>query len=135
MFEVNVLIKVTDEQVRGLLCSAFEGGSNYWIDSCEYEFASGLQYQDFRQGGSQQPPEEYWHPLQLVPLVDGCAVLVKDNEDFTVHRVDRTSIANALRLMQSKYPRHFADMMEETDDATTGNVFLQLCCFGEMVFG
>jgi hypothetical protein len=32
-------------------------------------------------------------------------------------------------------PRHFADVLNENDDAGTGDVFLQCCLFGEIIFG
>jgi hypothetical protein len=37
--------------------------------------------------------------------------------------------------MADKYPRHIADILSENDDATTGDVFLQLCLFGDVVYG
>lgn len=37
--------------------------------------------------------------------------------------------------MPVKYPRHWADVLAENDDATTGDVFLQCCLFGECIFG
>jgi hypothetical protein len=40
-----------------------------------------------------------------------------------------------LALMAEKEPRHFGDFMGENDDATTSDVFLQLCLFGEVVYG
>jgi hypothetical protein len=45
------------------------------------------------------------------------------------------SIKKGLEVFASKYPRHFADFVSENDDASTGDVFLQCCLFGELVFG
>jgi hypothetical protein len=44
-------------------------------------------------------------------------------------------MVRGLQLMADKYPNHFADFMQENDDATTSDVFLQLSVFGELIFG
>ena len=44
-------------------------------------------------------------------------------------------VRKGLRLMKKLYPRHYADLMEENDDAITGDVWLQLTIFGEIVYG
>ena len=38
-------------------------------------------------------------------------------------------------LMATKTPRHFANMIREAGDAETGDVFVQLACFGEIKYG
>ena len=38
-------------------------------------------------------------------------------------------------LLFVETPRHLADFMSESDDASTGDVFLQLCIFGSVVYG
>lgn len=133
--KITQTTQIDDNRIRGLLCDAFEGGSNYWIDNICPELTGGLVFDDFKTGGSQQIPDDYWHWSQLVPLVEGCAVVVKDNEDGKFHRLDREAICRGLQLMADKYPEHFLDVVNENDDATTGDVFLQLCLFGELVFG
>jgi hypothetical protein len=37
--------------------------------------------------------------------------------------------------MRDQYPRHFADLVGEDDDAITGDVWLQLAVFGEVIYG
>ena len=37
--------------------------------------------------------------------------------------------------MAETHPRHFADFLAGNEDATTGDVLLQLAVFGELVFG
>lgn len=134
---IEISTHVTEDRIKGLLCCAFEGGSNYWCKVTGYEFGnSGLTYDNFREGGSQQG-EDYWHPCQLIPLVEGCAVLIEDSEAFTheTFRLDKEAIAKGLTLMATNYPKHWADFISENDDAETGDVFLQLCLFGEIKFG
>jgi hypothetical protein len=49
--------------------------------------------------------------------------------------LDRVAILEGLRIMAEKEPRHFADFMTENDDADTGDVFLQCCLYGEVIYG
>lgn len=134
-----VMVEITEDQVRGLLCSAFEGGSNYWIDSIDYKFRSGVKYKDFCKGGEFQL-DQYWHPVQLVPFHPGCAVLITvfdeegdEERHRKQYRLDRNSIIKGLELFVKTH--HFADLIAENDDATTGDVFLQLAVFGEVIYG
>lgn len=132
--------KIEDDTIRGLLCCAFEGGSNYWYQIDEYDFAEGFSIGDFRDGARFCDPDMYWHPSQLIPLHEGCAVIVSSPHDNLgvarkVHRLDRKAIQKGLNVMAKKYPRHMEHALSEDYDAETGDVFLQCCLFGGLVFG
>lgn len=51
------------------------------------------------------------------------------------HEITLVDVRRGLELMRDKYPRHYADLVEENDDAITGDVFLQLAVFGELIYG
>jgi len=131
--------KISDDRLRCLLCSALEGGSNYWYMHVRNEFPPGVTYADFREGG-RLTLAEYWHPLELIPFVEGCAIFITteaagDEGDTTERRLDRAALLRGIEIMAAKYPRHFANVVSENDDAETGDVFLQCCLFGEIVYG
>ena len=44
-------------------------------------------------------------------------------------------ILRGLEVMADKYPNHFGDAIAGNDDATTGDVFLQCCVFGDVLYG
>ena len=44
-------------------------------------------------------------------------------------------IKKGLTVMAKKYPSDFADFIKEDYDQTTGDVFLQCCLFGEVIYG
>jgi hypothetical protein len=145
--DVVTKVPITEDQIKCLLCDAFEGGSNYWCQIVGYKFPDGIVYKDFREGGrfgpktsSDQtvwvdPALAYWHPHQLIPLHEGCALLIKDqDEDKDAHRLDPIALRRGLRIMAEKYPQHFANVVNDNDDAETGDVFLQCCLFGEIVY-
>lgn len=107
---------IPTERISDLLCSAFEGGSNYWIRS-----------------GRRKGFEGY---LQDVAFHSDGAVFIKTTEDGPKEfRLDRVAIMKGLALMAEKHPRHFGDFLAEHDDADTGDVFIQLALFGEVLYG
>ena len=38
-------------------------------------------------------------------------------------------------FLHDQYPHHYANAITEDHDAETGDVYLQLCLFGELIFG
>lgn len=51
------------------------------------------------------------------------------------HHITLEDVKKGLELMRDQYPRHWADLVEEQDDAITGDVWLQLAVFGEVIYG
>ena len=78
-------------------------------------------------------------------LMEGKGVVVYDNYEMdselnegetpTKHYLTMENVQKGLELMRDEYPRHYADLMEEEDDAITGDVWLQLAVFGELIYG
>ena len=60
---------------------------------------------------------------------------LNDGEEATKYRRTMDGVRKGLELMRDQYPRHYADLMEEEDDAVTGDVWLQLAVFGELIYG
>jgi hypothetical protein len=132
---MKTAIEIDDDKIKGLLCCALEGGSNYWYTIDGYDLADGLTYSDFQKGGKMQG-KQYWHPSEIIPFVAGCTVRIRDMEDNNkLYRLDRAALERGLLVMREKAPRHFGDFIADNDDAITGDVFLQCCLFGEVVYG
>lgn len=73
-----------------------------------------------------------------------CDLYDDDAEDFdgngkfpesAKHRITMDNVRKGLELMRDDYPRHYADLVEENDDAITGDVWLQLAVFGDIIYG
>lgn len=102
------------DDIESLLVSAIEGGSNYWYriesemgeDYLKTVFTTGLEISN--------------HEIEDVPRK---AML------------NAETIETGLKVMAEKYTRHYADALDENADATTGDVFLQCCLFGEVIYG
>ncbi|HET6495150.1 MAG TPA: hypothetical protein VFH61_07285 [Thermoleophilia bacterium] len=135
-FVVETTRTLPKKSVQGLLVSAFEGGSNYWYGALDYDFGdSGLTLADFRKGGSMTDPDDYFHPCQIVPFAEGCAVTLEVQGEPGRERLDLDAIKRGLERMALTAPEHFNNIDGPSEDATTGDVFLQCCLFGEVIFG
>ena len=120
-------ITLADTRIADLLCTAFEGGVGYWCIIAGYDKPA--------------KPVSVWGEETIYPHVDypltGGAVRcqVTDEEDPDELILDRAAIDRGLALLPTMAPRHLADILSENDDAETGDIFLQLCLLGEVVYG
>jgi hypothetical protein len=127
--KVTVPFTFTRMQICDLLSCAIEGGSNYWCVIKEfnkpddvnlfhsYENAEVFEYLDY-------------------PLSEGGSIVIGDCEgDMPDAILNLDSIKKGLEIMGEKYPRHMNDFIMGHFDADTGDVFLQCCVYGEIVFG
>ncbi len=140
MKSMNIEVTIGIDRVRNLLCCAFEGGSNYWYVIVDRRYPPGFDAADYREGGKAQPPDDYWHWSQILPLQDGGSLVIgtKDDDEIDGSKqwtLDAQAIARGLVTMAEKYPRHYGSVLADNEDAETGDVFLQCCLFGKLVFG
>ena len=92
---------------------------------------------------------ECYEDKLAVALLNGKGVVVydlfdDDAEEFdgegkfpesAKHPITIADVQKGLELMRDKYPRHYADLMEENDDIITGDIWLQLAVFGKLIYG
>lgn len=120
-------LQFEDQRVIDLLNCALEGGSNYWIQSHQKNYPPGKGY------------ASYEFAYLEVPFDEGGSISFftgdKGIDGLEGKLLNRASMEDGLRLMAEKYPKHWADFIGENEDADTGDVFLQLALFGEVVFG
>jgi hypothetical protein len=135
---IEVTTQVTTERLRGLLCGALEGGSNYWYVIVGYQQWDGNKYVDIPRD---ELPE---FPHITLPFQRDRAIVLSDLEDsdFEARSIDENTyllglnqITSGAKAMAAQYPRHWADFIAENDDADTSDVFLQCCIFGTVVYG
>ena len=125
---------LTHEGLSNLLSTALFG--SYWADitikRSEYHLAEEYKNECL---------EDKWAAI----LINGGTLLVNDYSDCdnelyeddnpTQHELTLKGVRKGLRLMKKEYPSHYADLVEEQDDAITGDVWLQLAVFGELIYG
>jgi hypothetical protein len=125
---------ISNKRLRDLLVNALEGGSNYWIEEINPELKAGSTLKDFCEGGKEQPEDDYFHWSQLVPTTPGHSLLVKPEEFFPV-ALNLKALRQGANIMATNWPRHWANVLTENDDAETGDVLLQCAVFGDIIFG
>lgn len=93
---------------------------------------------------------EYCESKWAIALLKGKGIMVYDcydeNIDYEMgdisefpksakHHITIKDVEKGLKLMRDQYPRDWADLVEEEDDLNTGDIFLQLAVFGEVIYG
>ena len=124
-FIVNATFKVSRQQVAGALWRAF-----------------GSQITWFRVVDVMEPPTLRFRSIEHLalrmvdyPLNEGGSIgIVSTEPSSDVFRLDLKSIRRGLEDLATKYPRHFADLVNEDTDAITADVLLQCCLFGELIY-
>jgi hypothetical protein len=124
-FIVNATFKVSRQQVAGVLWRAF-GSEVTWFRVVEVIEPPTLKFRSIEHLS-----------LRMVdyPLNEGGSLgIVSTEPSSDVFRLDLKSIGRGLDDLATKYPRHFADLVNENTDAITANVLLQCCLFGELIY-
>ena len=124
-FIVNATFKVSRQQVARALWQAF-GSQITWFRVVEVIEPPTLRFRSIEHLA-----------LRMVdyPLNEGGSIgIVSTEPSSNVFRLDLKSIRRGLEDLATKYPRHFADLVNENTDAITANVLLQCCLFGELIY-
>lgn len=129
----TISVPVSDDRIASLLCSGFEGGSGYWLRIMDYQVPAEPR------GHLEGLEDEIFRHVDY-PLCEGGAVICRvmdegNDEEYKPLVLDRAAIDRGLALFPVLAPHAFGHWMERTDDAGTGDVFLQLCLLGELVYG
>ena len=140
----TVTKQIPVDRVQDLLCCALEGGSNYWYRIEKFiEPTEFLNYCDSRSNHDEKPdfkPEVFRHIDY--PTNPGGSIIVSDYhgvegdvKSMTKTKLNIKSISKGLKIMAEKYPRHYGNFTSDNEDAETGDVFLQCCVLGTLVYG
>jgi hypothetical protein len=124
-FIVNATFKVSRQQVAGALWRAF-GSQITWFRVVEVIEPPTLRFRSI---------EHLTLRMVDYPLNEGGSIgIVSTEPSSDVFRLDLKSIRRGLEDLATKYPRHFADLVNENTDAITADVLLQCCLFGELIY-
>lgn len=128
--KLSVELVIPRRRVAELLVSAVEGGICYWCPRQEFKYTEPEKWEPVLDDGDENPKN--W-PCYDYPLLPGGAVTFIVDEQECVLNLD--TVATGLRVMADKYQRHFLGFLTGGDDAETGDVFVQCCVFGEVIYG
>lgn len=122
---MKLQLNISEEKIASLLCTAFEGGINYW--------AKIVKYVGRKENLTCAHPD-FSNNYINYPLNQNHAVILEE-EDKTKHKLNLKAIKKGLAIFIEDYPTHFGDFMADNADATTGDIFIQCCVFGEVKYG
>ena len=134
-FAIAVTVAVTRRNISYQLCAAVEGGIGYWCPRQDFKYTrpdNPVAIMDAGESDGQIWPC-YDYPLQPGGAVSFRAEDGKGKKKTIVLNLD--TITKGLQLMAQHSPRHFANLVNENGDATTGDVFVQYVAFGEIIYG
>lgn len=125
-FKVMVEHRLDEQLIKDLMSTAMESGIGYWAKFEGYTLASGVKRGDFK----------YQHEM---PFTEGCILEFTIREgvdkDDGWYQLDRTAMEGGLQTMANKYPEHMKNLLNDSWDAETADVFVQCSLFGEIVYG
>lgn len=125
---VTVKHDISLDTISGLLSSAFEGGSNYWYTITEFGEPTKVEFRTAISDSDKASTEIVYRHIDYPLNPDGFLMIGDlEDEERKPLKLNLVSIQAGLTIMAEKYPDHFADIIKENDDATTGDVFLQCC--------
>lgn len=126
MLEVNVTLKLSNQLLTDVLVTAFEGGSNYWYDRLQF----------FEKDGGKEIYYERGRAVERIIAGEVYATFcdIEDHdEQFKLDLDDiKKNIGLFANLADGKMVR---ELYDETYDAGTADVFLQISTFGKLVYG
>ncbi len=155
MTAVTITIEVPMKRVLDLVISALDSASiRYWLrrhgddkdpddeeeenDGCHYVTSLPDGFDPNALVWLDEPWPAYARHDYFAPLVEGGAMtlFIEDDRDDGKDKVvlDLDALKRGIAEMAKREPRHFADFMNENDDAVTADVFMQCCAFGEVVY-
>lgn len=118
----HVGASVTSQMIADQICSAIEGGSGYWLESFKLE------------KGHELVTESPWYCDPKLWSGD-FLVLAQVEDEEKIFRLTPESLKFGLQWLASEHLWRIEQIINETGDAETGDVFLQACLLGEIVYG
>lgn len=123
---ISITVDIPLTRVADLLCTAFEGGVGYWCTIVNYVEPTGAHPPIDRELG--------FVGYMDYPIREGGAVVLRDDQDGKKYTLDLDALRDGFQVMREKCPQHFSDFIIGNEDAETGDVFVQCCIFGEVVY-
>lgn len=131
---MEIALNVSDKMIANLLCCGFEGGVGYWCRIMDERMppAPRSVLDEGKKNARVYPHIDY-------PLTGGAVICrlyeEETDEEYKPLVLDGAAIKRGLLVMAEKNPRHFGDFLAGREDSTTGDVFIQCCLLGSVIYG
>lgn len=141
-FNIKIEAAITPERIADMMCTAIE--RNFMTQAwCAGVFITGAHKGQRQRWKTEEGYPWYCNPafyadesfqIEVQEVIDE-GKSWQDKKNIRRHICGRSEFEAGLQLMAEKYPDHFKDLMQENDDAITGDVFLQCIALKEVVYG
>jgi hypothetical protein len=149
---INTTVEITNDRIVDLVVNGFESGAiSYWCSSVKPAiFPSQLRDRGVDSSNIDEVAAPWYSGTVRVndDLGGLCYTLVSslpwwfyihldeaiDDNKIVRYIIGAEQIKAALQIMAEKHNDMFMDIINENDDADTADIFLQLCCFKEVIF-
>jgi len=108
--------KITDQ-----ICTAIEGGADHWLESFQP-----------RPEDKARTTERPWYADEKVWSED---FSIRCKVENNVRIFDREAVNRGLQWLAANHLWRLEEIVKETGDAETADVFLQACVLGDIVYG
>ena len=114
------------QDFEDLFDTAYEGSAGYWAG-----FKGKCPAQ--RKGEMLAPSERWfrhvWDNEGTITVLDA------EDRDNVIGTITKESMERAVEIMKADHTGHYVDILNESADGETADVFLQLSALGEVVYG
>jgi len=130
--KVNIEVKITSTEIDHIICTAIEGGINYW---CESYYGSGGDF-------SLLPENQVAMKYEWEHLVYG-GYLTMDEDGNIEHKLDQESFMKGLQMWIDKHPSNvdiitlpnkYTTINTGQIDADDADCIVQYALFGELKY-
>lgn len=132
-FNFTTPVTVSPQRICYLLCTAFDGDMTAAWASARTEMPDDPDW-----SWCTEQERKYWEAVKkyyVAAMCGGRVILVDHEDDDKEYVLDRAALHRGVKAMAKDHPEHWADFINENDDAITGDVFVQCCVFGDTVYG
>lgn len=139
--QFNIAAKVTVEleKMTNAITGAVEGGFGSWLQSLKYDSSEPVSVR--LAAASRGTAQVVWYNDPAFWAAGGKAVATYDlpTDDEGVGNgqavLDINALVRGAQTMAQKATPHFTDLVNETDDAITHDVFMQCVILGDVIYG
>lgn len=125
---ITTKVEVPAQRIADLLVGLFENNASDWLGRAECPDGAQNGHEWYSSGEALAQPG--WHFFANYADPDG------EEGEFPERKIIRfADLEAAMQQMANDYPEDFRDVLNESDDANTADIFGQLAILGEVVYG
>lgn len=128
MFEVTTKVQIQPQDIAYLLTTFVELGYSPW---CGKFTTNSLAFK----GNWWYADGAYLDSADFSAQITFDDPNTSDDGDFSASRnINRADLQRGLEVMAEKYRSHFNDLVSDSADANTADIFMQCVVFGEEIY-